>query len=979
MSSLHQRAKDVFLEALDRPEAERVAWLAEACANDAALRQEVESLLTFHDDAATDEVPAAPEEPMFAPGQVFAGRYQMITLIGRGGMGQVWQAEDLVLKTTVALKLIDSASPQARERILNEVRLARQVTHPAVCRVFDVGEADGGIFYSMELVRGEDLASLLRRVGRLPSEKVIDIAHQLCAGLAAAHAQHVLHRDLKPANVLIDDDGFVRITDFGIAIPRTDAGQHLRTGTPRYMAPEQRAHGAALSERTDVFALGLVLYELLVGSEAFNRPTATTILPKPSTLAPNVDPQLERVIMHAVSPDPKDRPASAFEMAVNLPEIGTTRLAVFGVTPVPRQRRAASWWLAGAALALLIGGLAVGSSYLVRPQATLTEQDTIVLADFDNTTGEPVFDGALKVALAVALEQSPFIKVFPDDRARDTLRLMRRSPDERINRTLAREIARRERLKALLAGSIVSLGRNYVVTLEAINAETGDVMAREQVEAAGKELVLTSLGTVTSRMREKLGESLASVKRFDVALPRATTESLDALHAYSLALSEGVEVPRLEAIPQLQRAIELDPNFAMAHAFLSGVYANTGQSSLAPAYSRRAFELRDRVSERERFFIAWRYYRDAVLDWEKALELAESWTATYPREAFAFNSLGSAYLRLGQFDKAVAPFRQAIRLDPKFVPSYSNLAASFLALNQYDDARAILKQAAERQLDFNGARRLSYLLAFVQGDPETMDRELAGSIGLGETNAAFGWQAHTSAFAGHMATAHEQFRRGIQMALQNNFTEVAAQLTTEDGENHAIIGECAEARRDAAAGMALSRDNATLERASRTLALCGAGGEASSLSAELAKRFPSATFTNRVSLPVTAAAAAMSMRDPRRAIALLDPVRPFDHAPSAEFWPAYLRGQALLEVKDGGSAAAEFEKIVGHRGEVPTSVLFPLAQLGLARAQALMNDTSQALRSYEAFLAMWKDADPGLTPLKEARAEYARILPVWPD
>jgi tetratricopeptide (TPR) repeat protein len=571
------------------------------------------------------------------------------------------------------------------------------------------------------------------------------------------------------------------------------------------------------------------------------------------------------------------------------------------------------------------------------------------------------------------LEQSPFLKVFPDDRVRETLRLMQRSPDERLTRSLAREVARREQAKALFAGSIGSLGRNYVLALEAINAETGDVMAREQTEAASKEQVLTSLGTAASRMREKLGESLASIQKFDVPLPRATTASLDALHAYSLALSEGLEVPRLAAIPQLQRAIDLDPTFAMAHAFMSGVYVNTYQSALAPTYSRRAFELRDRVSERERFFISWRYYRDAIQDWEKALELAQSWTATYPREAFAFNGLGAALIRLGRFEQSVTPFREAIRLDPKFVPAYGNLSAALLAINQIDEARTVLKQAAERRLDFIGARRLSYLLAFVQGDSTTMARELEASVGVGETNAAFGWQAHTSAFSGRITAAHEQFRRGIQMSLQGNFTEVAAQLTMEDAENHAVVGQCAEARREVSTGLELGRDNGTLEQASRVLALCGAGREALSLSSEVAKRFPDATLTNRVSLPVTAAAVAIEQGEPARGLALLEPVKGYDHAPSAEFWPVYLRGQAYLQLKDGRAAASEFENIVTHRGEVPASVLYPLAHVGLARAAAMSNDADKARKAYEAFFALWNGADSDLPVLRDARLEYSRL------
>ena len=476
-------------------------------------------------------------------------------------------------------------------------------------------------------------------------------------------------------------------------------------------------------------------------------------------------------------------------------------------------------WAAGSALAAAIVILVVASSFVVSPGArTLTERDVIVLADFDNSTGDPVFDGTLKVALAVALEQSPFLKVFPDERARETLRLMERPPNERVTRAVAREIAQREQFKALLAGSIVPLGQNYVIALEAVNAQTADVMAREQAEAATKEQVLASLGAAVSRLRQKLGESLASVQKFDVPLPRATTASLDALHAYSLALDEGREVPRLEAIPHLKRAIELDPTFAMAHAHLSAVYANTGQPGLAPAFSKKAFDLKDRVSDRERFFISWRYFRDAIQAWDKALDLARTWTATYPREAFAFNSLGNALIRFGRFDQAIEPLREAIRLDPQFVPAYGNLAASLLALNRLDEARATLQQAADRKLNFIGASRLSYLLAFVQGDSQTMTRELEESIGVRQTSSAYGWQAHASAAEGRVKAAHEQYRRGIQMSLHRNLTEVAAHLIMEDAEMHATIAQCGEALGEVPEGLQLASDNATLERAGLVLA-----------------------------------------------------------------------------------------------------------------------------------------------------------------
>jgi tetratricopeptide (TPR) repeat protein len=499
-------------------------------------------------------------------------------------------------------------------------------------------------------------------------------------------------------------------------------------------------------------------------------------------------------------------------------------------------------------------------------------------------------------------------------------------------------------------------------------------MAREQVEAATKEQVLTSLGEASSRLRQKLGESLASIQAFDAPLPRATTPSLDALHAYALALSEGRDVPRLEAVPHLKRAIDLDPTFAMAHAQLSGVYANTGQSALAPAYSRRAFELRDRVSQRERFYISWRYYRDAAQDWNEALELARAWTVAYPREAFAFNALGSAYIRVGRFRESESPFREAIRLDPRFTPAYSNLAAALLALDEYANARGVLSDAQERRLEFIGARRLSFLLAFVEGDAKTMDRELEASVGVRETNAAFGWQAHTLAFGGRVRAAHDQFRRGIQMAQQGSFTEVAAQLTMEDAETHAVVGQCAEARSETSAGLELSRDNATLERASRIFATCGPVATATSLTDEVAKRFPEATLARSLSLPITAALIALGRGDAEQALALLEPSRTYDHAPSAEFWPPYLRGQAYLRRRDGRSAAAELQAIVNHRGEVPASMLYALAYLGIARAAALDNDKVAAGNAYRQFFSLWDGADTDLPPMAEARREYARIV-----
>ncbi len=969
MLSLHERAKDLFLSALEQPEPERRAFVAAACGDDTALRVEVESLLHFHGDTPADgsttsaSQPAGDARDTFQTGDVFAGRYRMITRLGRGGMSDVWRADDLVLETPVALKLIHATGSRGRQQIVNEVRLARQITHPAVCRVFDVGETDDQVFLSMELVAGEDLATLLRRVGRLPSEKVIDIARQLCAGLAAAHARGVLHRDLKPANVMIDDDGRVRVMDFGIAIPRGDESP-AAVGTPGYMAPEQFTRGATLTECTDIYALGIILYELAVGQHPFRQSGRSAAIAKPSARVPDIDPRLERVILQALESDPADRPPSAAAMLAALPS---------SLAPTDRRPVSTRWFIAAAAAALVAVATVIWALLAPATSRGLTQQDAIVIADFTNTTGEPVFDGALKVALAVALEQSPFLKVFPDSRMRDTLRLMGRPPGNPIDRSVAREIAQREQLKALLAGSIAPLGSHFVLTLEAVNAGTGDVMAREQAEATTREDVLTALGSAASRLREKLGESLASIKQFDVPLARATTSSLEALHAYSLALDNGTINLRLEAIPHLKRALELDPDFALALALLAGTYANTGQTSLAPEFAKRAFDLRDRVSERERFFISFRFYRDATQNWTDALELSRTWTVTYPREAFAFNSLATSLIRFGQYEAALAPLRQAMVLEPTFEPPYSNLAGALISLNRFDEAAEALQRAAALPARSFTFRRMSYLLGLLRGDTAAMNRMLEASIGMGQTNAAHGWQAHTFAFTGAVRAAHEQFRRGIQMASQNGFTEVAGQLAVEDAEVHALMGQCDTALDEISGGLVLSRDNYTLERASRSLAFCGRDGEAVALLRELAARYPDATLTHRVIVPLTDAVVAFQRGDPTRTLEQLEPLRAYDRTAKAEFWTEYLRGMSFLQLRDGRSAAEPFRSIIAHRGESPNAPLYPLAYLGLARALAMTGDVAGARQQYLDFLRLWNDADPDLEPLKAARQEVARL------
>ncbi|MEQ1909138.1 MAG: serine/threonine-protein kinase, partial [Vicinamibacterales bacterium] len=887
----------------------------------------------------TPASPSAQVTDRFVPGVVFAGRYRMVTRVGQGGMGEVWQADDLVLETPVAIKLVRASSDEQRARLLREVRLARQITHSGVCRVFDAGESEGIVFYSMEFVDGEDLATLIRRAGRLTPNRAVDVTRELCDAVAAAHAQGVLHRDLKPANVLVDRNGAIRITDFGIAVARSEARPHTLIGTPGYMAPEQVVAGAAISERTDVYAIGLIMYELLVGHGPTSSDGASRPLP-PSALVPGIDATLDSVVMKAIARDPRNRHASPVAMAACL--AGTVEDAT--------QRRTVLPWVAALGLAAAVAVLALLSSFVGRRAVpVLTDQDTIVLADFINATGEPVFDGTLKVALAVALEQSPFLRIFPDDSVRDTLRLMERRPEETVTRALAREIAQRERLKALVAGSISSLGTHYAIALEAVNAETGDVMAREQVEATSKEHVLASLGRATSKLREQLGESLRSVQRFDTPLARATTGSLEALHAYSLALDDGRVAFRVEAIPHLRRAIELDPDFALAHAQLSGIYANTNQAQQARPHAQKAFELRDRVSERERYFVSWRYYVDALQAWSKALDLAIEWTASYPREAFAFNSLGLAAGTLGQQVRAEQAYREARRLDPRFVPPHRNLAVTLMWQGKFTEALEAINQARQGGANTTGMRQIEFLSAFVLGDRPRMDaawRDLRAEEQMFAVNA----RARAVLFSGRFGASHELYQEAVDQARRAALPQMAAGWLVEDAESHALVGDCATARRESSDGLSLSRDNFALERTSRLLALCGDQQAASAIVSELESRFSDATLSMRLLVPVTKAVAALDRGQADRARDLLGPVQPYDVTSAGEFWPPYVRGLALLQLEDGAAAATQFRLVIDHRGIAPTSPLFALAHIGLGRAELRQGHRAEARAAYERFL-----------------------------
>jgi DNA-binding winged helix-turn-helix (wHTH) protein/tetratricopeptide (TPR) repeat protein len=633
-----------------------------------------------------------------------------------------------------------------------------------------------------------------------------------------------------------------------------------------------------------------------------------------------------------------------------------------------------------ACVILLLAAIGVAAYFFLgHRRVVLTGNDTVVLADFDNSTGDPVFDGTLRRGMAMQLEQSPFLSLIPDDRIQQVLKEMGQPADARLTPAIAREICERTGSTAVLDGSIAPLGSQYVLGLRAKGCSSGKVLAEQQVQAARKEDVLNALDQMAGKFRTEVGESLATVEKYDTPLSEATTSSLQALKAYSLGSNKLSAGANTESLPFFSRAVELDPNFAAAYEAMSAAYTNQREPELSAESIRKAYQLREKVSERERLRIEGDYYWRGTGELEKAVSSVELFQQTYPRDSSAHNALGILYKRLGNHDKSVEESREALRLNPNAAVYYQNLGADLVSLNRLDEAEAVYKLSDERNLPYAGRPKSLYLLAFLKGDQARMAQLAASVTGKRSAeDAMLAAQADTEAWYGRLRAAHGFTQRAMDSALDNGAKETAAGYQIAAALFEAQSGVWEQGRIDANAAIKLGPNRDVRAMAAEALAQAGDTASAEKLTAKLDKDFPLDTLVQRYWLPVIRAAIVLRRKDPNRAIELLVVARPIELASATNIsnpglWPAYVRGEAYLMLHDGNRAAAEFQKFIDHRGLVRNSQIGMLARLGLARAYALQGNTTKARAAYQDFLALWKDADPDIPMLKQAQTEYSNL------
>jgi eukaryotic-like serine/threonine-protein kinase len=976
----------------------------------------VASTIESDPESAQTEVPAPPPASESLIGQRIVD-YRILLLLGGGGMGVVYKAEDLRLGRPVAMKFLPgelAADAGAFERLKREARAASVLDHPNICSIYQLGEHEGRPFIVMQLLEGETLRDWINRgaqettASRLP--KLLDLAIQITDGLEAAHRKGIIHRDIKPTNIFVTSRGQAKILDFGVAkfvepgdqpdnevqesasFPGSDPSltkTGVSMGTPSYLSPEQ-VRREKLDTRTDLFSFGLVLYEMATVQRAFSGDTAPVIreavLHEAAVpvrqLNPDLPPELERIINKAVEKNRDLRYQTAAEIRFDLeglkdsiPVNHADEIQAGASISGKRTGR-----FAAIALAIVLAAAIAGIPfYRARHARHLTEQDTVVIADFSNTTGDPIFDETLKQALTMELTQSPFMRVASDLQVGEMLRRMGRSPVNALTYEVAAEVCQRMGGKAIFAGNISSLGSRYIVGLKALGCGGGETLGAAQAQAENKDGVLSAIGKVATNVRAKVGESLPSLEKYDFPV-NATTDSLEALKAFSMGLKAERNSGPNEAIPFYLQAIELDPNFALAYATLGRAYEDFGEDEKAVRNYTQAFQLRDRLSEREKYFVTTLYYETVPGDLQKAKEAGELWAANFPRDTYAREKLGTVYDDLGEEEKLYQQGLEALRLDPESEVNVFNAVLGASTLDHLDEAERILGTTQSHGFDGEAIHLIRYQFGFQRGDAGEMDRQVAWAIGrTGVEEIVLAEHSETQAYFGRIRKARELSERATNSARRDKAMEMAADYQIVAALREIEVGNVPLAGNYVHSALSLASTRDVKVQAALALARIGNTRRARELLKEVQNANPANTLVMFYWTPAIEASLDIRAGDPQAAVTELQIAVPYElsQAPPAGdnvfMYPTYIRGQAYLAAHNGSSAAAEFKKILEHPGVVTNSLLGALARLQLARSELMIGEKNDAHAQYQQFLSLWKDADPDIPILEQAKTEYAKL------